>query len=117
MTKRERYLLARVKTERRIANERWKAHLREHDRDRLEIDTAANVLSTKLTEMNEARAQIGQERGGYATKDNLNLLERTLSTRIGVIENRIANYDGRTAMIGVVFLVLTVAVNIIVKFL
>ena len=199
-----------VNNERRFEAERWRSHLREHDRERAELDRTTGAMNTRLADMNELRSQMGRERALYATRDTLDTMERQVtarleqlietvrlqlvttqteqnrrlsmvepkvaaseqtlagaperfqrlvttttsvtniektiaglveqirhielierktdgydrgmvrieedSKRLGVIENKLSNYDGRTAMLSVVFLVITVLVNIALRF-
>ena len=145
MDTREKYLRAKIRAHERVANERWRAHLREHDRERQLLDAARDEINLRLREMNEVRAQIGQERGLYATKDALVALEHAMGAQMGArddavtaveramtaqmitaddairnrlnsVENLLANYNGRLAAIGATFLVLTVAINVFLHF-
>lgn len=147
----------------RFETERWRAHLREHDRQRDELDRTAALMNEKLNEMNNLRAQIGQERALYAPREIVDQMEKALnqtitqqvetlrtqtlatqadqnrrlsvieprvanneagsikveetSKRLNVIEMKLSNYEGRMTMLSVIFLILTVLINIGLRFI
>lgn len=117
-----------------MAQERWVAHLREHDRNTQLLDQTATDLRARLNEMNEIRAQIGVERGLYATKETTDKELQSVRQRIDDVAtvinerldrlavdvqtnaNRLSNYDGRIATLGLLLIVINIIIGVILKF-
>jgi DNA repair exonuclease SbcCD ATPase subunit len=53
------------------SRERWAAHQRDHEQEDKALKLALSELKDRLSEMNELRRQIDQERGRYPTMDVL----------------------------------------------
>ena len=123
----------------RFEDERWRAHAREHQLEKEARDRAFAVNDTRLEGMNELREQITGERGNYATREMLELMEQRLTHRIEemtrtieaqleankstqdvrlkMLENKVSNYDGRIAMLAIVFTVITTVLFLASRFL
>jgi hypothetical protein len=87
------------------------AHAREHGLTQTAVEKAEQSLGVRLEGMNELRAQITGERGTYVTRDMLEAklggldgkVEGALSgvgRRLGDLENKQANLDGRFLVLG-----------------
>ena len=124
MTKAEQYARHHAMVVQKFEDERWHAHLREHDRDRQNLDRTAISLSEKLLEMNEIRGQIGEERGKFITREEIALSIKALDGRIDAVMktvqtngNRLSNYDGRMAAYGAAILFVAALISIAIRFI
>jgi hypothetical protein len=102
------------------------AHAREHALTQTAVEKAEQSLGVRLEGMNELRAQITGERGTYVTRD---MLEAKLSgidgkvdsgtaglaKRLGDLENKQANLDGRFLILGGVLAFALVVVEFVAR--
>jgi hypothetical protein len=106
---------------------RWAAHEREHVALQRAVDTAVGTLDARLSEMNQFRAQIQEERGEFLSKTEYESRHRELETkleagqhangkRISDLELAKSNMDGRMWAIGAGVTVLTIVVNMAFRF-
>ena len=86
---------------------RWKAHEKEHESLQRAIDTAVETLDFRLSEMNQFRQQIQEERGAFTTKVEAESHNRELEGKIetnakavSALELAKSNMDGRIWMAG-----------------
>jgi ribosomal protein L16 Arg81 hydroxylase len=86
---------------------RWKAHEKEHEALQRAVDTAVATLDFRLSEMNQFRQQIQEERGAFMTKMESVSHHRELETKIesnaksvSALELAKSNMDGRIWMAG-----------------
>jgi vacuolar-type H+-ATPase subunit H len=91
------------------------------------VTQTAQELKDKLLEMNQFRTQIDNERGSYVTQILLdaklgiiraeaNTISDSNEKRIRLLEDRIANYDGRLWAVGAGWTVITLVVLIVLHF-
>jgi len=101
-------------------------HEREHELLMQAVEEFKSYLKSKLIEMNEVRAQIGEERGAYITRDaldarmagiesHISALSQSMDSRLKAIETKVANYDGRLWMIGAVMTALMFIITIVTE--
>jgi hypothetical protein len=106
---------------------RWNAHDKEHVSLQRAVDTAVGTLDVRLSEMNQFRAQIQEERGAFLTKSEYESRHRELETRLAttkdVVDKRIAaleiaksNLDGRIWALGAALTIVTILVNMAFRF-
>ncbi len=106
------------------------AHAREHALTQTALEKAEQSLTIRLESMNELRSQIYSERGTYVTRDMLETKMAALDTqldslgvmvnrRLGELENKQANLDGRFlilgGVLGVAIVLVQVAAHLLVR--
>jgi hypothetical protein len=79
----------------------WASHQREHDMLRDQVKEAYTALGLKLSEMNEMRSQMAQERGMFDPRERADARHEATIQRFTQIENAMAGWVGKFAGLGV----------------
>lgn len=109
------YLEAQLKAEREWLDERF-------DRvwDRFTADAEArriafSTMDRRLEGMNEIREQLGAQASTFLLRTTYDARHQALEDRIGKVENKQSNVDGRFWVLGVVFVIVQVALELFLR--
>jgi len=111
------YLERLIEEVRERDDARWDSHRREHEMLKQALDAAYNSQADKLEQMNEMRTQILSERGEFLKKGEYNIAHEQLETRLGKVENKDSNLDGRFWMLGTVLVGLSIVFPLLLRYL
>jgi vacuolar-type H+-ATPase subunit E/Vma4 len=103
-----------------VKNAEEKALKIKEEADKVALDLARQIQTYKDEKANELREQINQERGNYATKEDLKALTEKLDVAIKPLTEFVAASRGGTAVYTQIALVIGVAatvITLIAKFL
>jgi len=102
----------------------WDAHHREHDAITKALERAQQAMEHRLEGMNEFRAQLSDQVSTFMTREQIGEREKTIDLAVTQLREQVnlldrwrAVMEGRLWALSVGFTIVTIAINVVARYL